>query len=143
MTSVVFVNPFWHSFRGMIRVLAAIVAGCLTLLALACGGFTQTEWVLTDEPSGNTVHLEVAIGNSCKSLDRINVYESPTVVNLEAYVRGGDDNCEDILKIERRDVQLAQPLGDRRLEGCDPPGPNLLRGPALQDCRSKNADVGR
>ena len=48
-----------------------------------------------------------------------------------------------LVAIERQDVQLAQPLGDRRLEGCDPPGPNLLRGPALQDCRSKNADVGR
>jgi len=124
----------------MIRILAVSAAGCFAVLALTSGRSTQTDWVLIDNPSDNTLHLEIATGNRCKSLDWIGVYQSPTVVNIEAYVKGINNNSdycgEDILYVERHDVQLDQPLGDRRLEGCDPSSVNYFFRPADQDCRS-------
>jgi len=123
--------------------LAAVLGVGITLLA--CGfldGSSRTDWVLTEEPEGTVLSLHVAIGNSCASLDRIDVDESPRVVNISAYVTTDGSVCDDIqiedliLKTERHNIELAQPLGDRELLGCDPPGRDYLRSPALEDCRS-------
>jgi hypothetical protein len=104
-------------------------------------GSSRAEWVLTEEPVGNVLNVQIAVGNSCMQLDRVNVHESPDVVNVSAYVvTKGSEACNDILQIERRRIELDEPLGDRELVGCDPPGEHYYaRAPELQVCRS----VGR
>lgn len=139
-----------HGFRHKARIrfitslrlltIGLVVVLGLAVIALTCGilgGSARTEWVLTQPPEGKVLFLEVAIGNSCKSLDRISVHESPRVVNISAYVAtDGSNFCDDIQQLERHEIQLGQPLGDRTLLECDPHGRNHYRTPALQDCRS-------
>jgi hypothetical protein len=107
------------------------------IIFLGCGESSLTDWVLTQEPEGTVLFLEVAIGDSCQSLDRIDVDESPGVVNISAYVANDGSNCEDILQIEHHEIELDQPLADRELRGCDPPGPEYFARPPIHpDCRT-------
>ena len=110
---------------------AALVAGCGS-------SSTQTDWVLREEPAGTTLQIDVAIGNSCNFFDRIEIDETQERVNVASFStfsQGGGDGCDDLLKIEQHEIQLDQPLGERRLDGCHPPGPNVLSRD-VQDCRT-------
>jgi len=118
--------------------LAGVVFAVLVVLAvlLSASGPSRTEWVLTQDPDGDTLHLDVVIGNGCKSLNRIDVAEIERRVMISAYVDTHGANCVDILNIEQHEVRLAAPVGDRELMGCDPPVRYSERGPGLVDCRS-------
>ena len=116
--------------------LIATLAGCRFLYSSA-----PTDWVLAEEPKGNRLSLDIAIGDSCTSLDQIGVYESPTEVNIQAFVdrqgaRQGASGCNSILKTERHEIDLARPLGARDLRGCDASGNKHLLRDALKDCHS-------
>lgn len=120
-----------------VGLVAVLGLGSLLLASGFFSGSSRTDWILTREPEGNVLSLQVAIGNSCASLDRINVHESPRVVNITSYVTiEGSVICDAILNTERREIELAEPLGDRELLGCDPPGRDYVRGSAPSDCRS-------
>ena len=107
---------------------AAILAGCGS-------DSSQTDWVLREEPAGNTLLVDVAIGNSCYFFHRIEVDETQERVIIESFSKGGGPDCADLLKIEQHEIQLDQPLGERKLDGCHPPGPNVLSRD-VQDCRT-------
>jgi hypothetical protein len=111
----------------------------LAVIALTCGilgASARAEWVLTQEPEGKVLSLDVYVGNSCKSFDRVDVDESPEVVNISAYIDTHCSGGDGILQMSRHEIELADPLGDRLLLGCTPHGRNRFRNPALQNCRS-------
>lgn len=103
--------------------LAAI--GTLVVVAVGCSGggshAALADWRLTAPPEGTTLHLLVAVGNSCSSFERIEVSELKKIVRVDAYIaeaRAGSD-CDDLLKMERAEAELEAPIGDRELIGCD------------------------
>ncbi len=113
------------SSHGVLRIGSVISAFACFVLIAGCGSdSTQTDWVLREEPAGNTLHLSVAIGGSCDSFDDLDVTESPELVKIQAYYQeSGSSSCTAELRWEEHEVELDRPLGERRLEGCDSPRP--------------------
>lgn len=120
----------------MIRIVVALTGVVFGAVLLSACGSSQSEWVLTDDPDGDVLQIEVLIGNGCWFLNRIDVDENAFTVKISAWVDSRGSDCDDIQKLEYHEVRLAEPLGTRELLGCDPPGRNELRGPGLVDCRS-------
>lgn len=111
------------------------------LLAALRQSITPTDWELAAEPSGTTVSIKVAIGSSsCWSLEPVEVSETHDVVTLGAFSRmiaQPGQACTEELRIVPVDVQLSEPLGDRRLEGCNGSSASYLSPPSPGlDCRS-------
>lgn len=108
----------------MLRFLAPLIA--LLTLAVACGGadVTAVPWRLSAPPDGTTLEIRVAVGNGCNSIDSVKVDEFSDFVRVTAYSRfndpGPNGGCDDLLKIDPYTVHIKEPLGNRRLEGCDP-----------------------
>jgi len=127
------------SSHGVLRIGSVISALACFVLIAGCGSdSSQTDWVLREEPAGNSLLIDVAIGNSCNFFDRIDVHETQKRVEIESFSTfslSGGDGCADLLKVEQDEIQLDEPLGDRKLEGCHPPGPNVLSRD-VQDCRT-------
>jgi hypothetical protein len=112
------------SSHRVLRVGSVISAFSYFVLIAGCGSdSSQTDWVLTEEPDGNTLHLNVAIGGSCDAFDDLDVNESPELINIQAYYQESGSGCTDDLRWEEHEVKLDRPLGERRLEGCDSPRP--------------------
>ncbi len=124
--------------RSMIWIVLVVLAGVFfgLLISVSGRGSSQSDWVLTQDPDGDILYFDVGIGDGCAFLDRIDVDETGWGVKISAYVDTRGSSCPAILKIEPHEVRLAEPLGTRELLGCDPPGRNLVRGPARVDCRS-------
>jgi hypothetical protein len=80
-------------------------------------------WTLTSPPVGDTLSISVEIGD-CDDFDRIDTSEDAAAVAVHAYAHakpGLDENapCTLALRLYPVTVQLAAPLGDRTLLGCD------------------------
>jgi hypothetical protein len=116
-----------------------VLAAIASALLAGCGSdSTQTDWVLREEPDGDTLLVDVAVGNSCNYFDRIDVDENDDQVIIKSYSSFSlsvGDGCDDLLKVERHTVQLDQPLADRKLDGCHTSGSNVLSRD-VEDCRT-------
>lgn len=97
----------------------------ITLLISACAGGSvdRTAWRLSEPPNGRSLELLIFSGHSsCLTYDRVEAEETEDSVLIRAYVHyNGDDGCTDDFVTERVKVQLDQPLGDRKLDGCAGP----------------------
>lgn len=81
----------------------------------------RTDWMLEASPTGRVLPVLVQIGgSSCNSFREIRVTETPSEVAIEAYVnhRTNLRECTADLRMQREPVQLAGPVGERRLVGC-------------------------
>lgn len=124
------------SSHAVLRIGSVISTFACFVLIAGCGSdSSRTNWVLREEPAGNSLHIEVAIGNSCNFFDRIDVDETQELVTIEAYSKGSGDDCDALLKTEQHEIQLDKVLGDRNLEGCHTSGPNQLSR-EVDDCRT-------
>lgn len=106
------------SFRRAI-VLVGLAAA---FLLSGCWGWgvERTSWQLTEPPSGTELHIGVWVGG-CDSFDTMTVRETEEDVSLQGYIGNDTEtNCDDILRFDRKTVQLREPLGDRPLLGCNP-----------------------
>jgi hypothetical protein len=114
-------------------VLAALVVA--TMLLTACGPFGPERWREVPTPwaidsiDGATLTLQVQVGSStCDRNPRIaEVEEQDAFVRISA-VRETLTNpraCTMDLGFATMVVELAEPLGDRALEGCWPDGRDL------------------
>jgi hypothetical protein len=91
-------------------------------------------WSLTSAPIGNTLSISVGTG-ACDDFDRVDTSEDEHTVTVHAYTHakpGLDENAPCILVLIPYPVtvQLAAPLGDRTLVGCD-----VRAAQAPIDCR--------
>ena len=79
-------------------------------------------WQLLEAPTGTTLQLDVAVGNSCDSFERVDVEETEDAVTIRSYSRQTLDGggCDDLMLHEQLSVELEEPLGDRDLLGCAP-----------------------
>jgi hypothetical protein len=79
-------------------------------------------WQLLEAPTNKTLKLDVAVGNSCDSFERVDVEETEDVVTIRSYSRQTLDGggCDDLLIHEQVSVELEEPLGNRDLLGCAP-----------------------
>lgn len=117
---------------------AALVT--VAVLAVGCSkpDSLQAEWALTEPPQGTALEVMVNTGNTCTEYDRVDVDETADQVHLRAFVRDtGDSGCGDVLQVEQMTVELAQPLGGRRLSGCADESIEVdgLRRGSDSDCR--------
>lgn len=80
----------------------------------------RTAWRLTAPPEARSLKLVVFSGHSsCLTYDHVETEESTDSVDVHAYVSyNGDEACTDDFVLERVQVQLKQPLGNRKLKGC-------------------------
>lgn len=90
-----------------------------------CGGDShdeQVRWRLTGQPNGTAVELPAEFGgSSCSEFERWTVEESGSTVEVRAFAKFSDaPDCTADQVFEPHTVRLADPLGDRRLAGCDP-----------------------
>lgn len=109
----------------------------VTLLAGCSGGILPTRWSETTaswrleaEPDGQVLLVRAEFGgSSCTRFVRWDVDESDDVVEIEAVVSRSDAReCTADLVLERAQLTLDAPLGDRVLRGCEPTG-------GVGDCR--------
>jgi hypothetical protein len=110
------------SYKRKVRYFLPLFA--VLLAAVSCGGedIEPAEWRLSEPPSGTTLKIQVAVGNGCNSIDSVKVDEFDDFVRVTAYSRYDEPpngGCDDLLKIDPYEVHLQEPVGDRRLEGCD------------------------
>lgn len=94
-------------------------------MAAACGGGGSdrpVKWALTAEPDGSTVRVRAEFGgSSCTDFNEWQVEETSTEVEVTAVVTfSGAGDCTADGVTESYTVGLADPLGNRRLVGCDP-----------------------
>lgn len=101
--------------------LAAVLLAALAVVACSDDDIEPAEWRLSEPPAGTTLHIRVAVGNGCNSIDSVKVDEFEDFVRVTAYSRFDEEGggCDDLLKIDPYEVHLQMPLGNRRLEGCD------------------------
>jgi len=95
------------------------------LLVSGCGSGDKVErvhaaWSLRAAPTDDQLPITVHIGSgSCNKFDGLLVTESATEVSVEAFVNHRERKyctLEDGMRFEI--IQLASPLGTRRLVGC-------------------------
>jgi hypothetical protein len=84
---------------------------------------------------GKTLFLEIPIGglaSGCNGFDHVEVMENPRAVNVLTFawsnVRDRVANCSADLGLVPASVELQEPLGERRLEGCMAAVPGLRSG---------------
>ena len=105
------------------------------------GGTLQSDWWLSEIPSGNEVPVVVyTASSSCNDFDRVEVDETADEVTIRAYVDfTGDTDCTADYTWHPAPVELDAPLGTRVLRGCTAPEDGL-RAADLQhddvDCRT-------
>lgn len=100
-------------------------AALLGAVLAGCGGSPHDEaieWRLAGEPQGSTVEVTAYFGgSSCTDFKEWTVDESSTEVEVRAIVTfSGAGDCTADMVGETKTVRLAEPLGSRRLAGCDP-----------------------
>jgi hypothetical protein len=110
-------------------VLVARKAVCLAVvLSTAAGvgacssGPESTNWALVKAPDGAVLTLAVALGSSsCHRFVGFDVTESSDEVRVVAKFDrdSGGKACTSDLSTTSEEVRLAEPLGERRLTGCD------------------------
>jgi hypothetical protein len=103
-------------------------AAVLLVLLVGCGDQPHDEevvWHLTSEPQRSMLEVSAVFGgSSCTDFEGWRVDESSTVVEVRAIVTfSGDEVCTADLDSEPHTIRLDEPLGNRRLAGCDPDDP--------------------
>ena len=111
------------------QVVAALLVLALTGAGCGDGGGggerVDAPWFVVGTRRADVLILDVGIGSSsCNDLHGFEAIESEDSVEIHAYVtvdEGGDCTADyDVLTI---DLQLDDPLGQRRIVGCRPEGP--------------------
>ena len=131
------------SVRPHPDVVPPFLLGCAALAAsfgllLGCGGPRAAAWVVQAPvgPNATFVPVTVFVGSSsCNRIDSVEVDETEGTVSITAKVRrssGGDGGCTADMSAVAVAVDLNEPLGQRRLDGCGTP-PGYLGG--RRDCR--------
>lgn len=124
----------------MYRYLALLLP--VAALSTACGSSELTSWQLADEPASSDTTLDVVVMvGGCDEFARFDVRETEeSTVTVSAYVNdGAKTNCDDVINLEERTVELRRPLGERVLEGCNPQSAlygAFDRSASNDDCRS-------
>lgn len=81
----------------------------------------RVRWELTAVPDGALLKLRAVFGgSSCTEFDEWKVDESDTQVDVGASALFESEDCTADEVFEPHSVVLNEPLGDRRLVGCDP-----------------------
>ena len=96
-------------------VVAALLAGC--------GGPRDqvTDWKLATVPTASDTQVSIKVfipGSSCRKYDRVEVTENPEQVVLQAHMIWTPGDCTGDIRSDPVTVELAAPLGERRLLGC-------------------------
>lgn len=96
----------------------------LSLLA-ACGRSTHAvPWQLTGAADGLDLPLVADFGGStCDPVLKWKVSETAAEVHIRAFVESGIGGCSADSLQEEGSVHLDEPLGARRLTGCEPDNP--------------------
>ncbi len=82
----------------------------------------EVMWRLASEPQGSELEVRAEFGSSglCRTFKKWAVDESSSEVWVQAIVtQSSTEECTDDLVMERRTIRLEEPLGTRRLTGCD------------------------
>lgn len=90
---------------------------CLSVLT-ACGSSEQVlppEQVRLSTEDGDSTVRSAFLVNTCGEPERLEVRESPTVVEVRTIVRMERGDCEDISIPAHDTAELDQPLGERQL----------------------------
>lgn len=107
------------------RLRAGWVVMPLAMLAVtSCTTWSSelARWELTEEPTGDTVHVQAVYGgSSCTRFEEWQVQESESAVTVEAVIeRSNASDCTANEVYESASLQLSEELDDRRLTGCLP-----------------------
>ena len=101
----------------------------MVVALVGCGGDERTEQVpwtrMPDPPGSQSTELEWRVeavfgGSSCSELAGWDVSETQTEVVIVATATFEDGDCTDDQVREPHVVVLEEPLGTRRLVGCEP-----------------------
>ncbi len=105
------------------------------VLVTACSGLQPTSWRLTAQQSGSELHILVVM-SPCDDFDSTSVAETLSTVRVSAFIRQGvRSTCVAAIIPEPETVRLAEPLGNRTLQGCNPPA-SVYQSPDISntDC---------
>lgn len=113
----------------------------LLLLVTACSSGTRTSWQLTAAPADGDVSLQAVVPvGGCDDFDRFEVKETNDSVIVGAYVlQNVRSTCNLSIGKQKETITLSRPLGNRRLQSCNPPSPlygNIFGNLSDDDCRS-------
>jgi hypothetical protein len=112
---------------AVVAAVIVVVIGAVVWMLMGSTAHAPTvqaaNWTLTSRPAGNTLSISVGTG-ACDDFDRVDTSEDQQTVTVHAYTHakpGLDENAPCILVLIAYPVtvQLAAPLGDRTLLGCD------------------------
>lgn len=112
----------------LVSVCLAVAIFYLALLFSSCSQIKLTSWELRTQQSGTELHILVARG-ACDDFDSTFVRETHSTVTVSAFIRQGlRSSCVDSIVLEPETVRLNEPLGNRNLLGCNPPGSISISG---------------
>ena len=123
----------------------------VTGLVAGCGGprVQVTDWELAVMPVASDTQISIYVfipGSSCRKYQRVEVEEDPDRVVLQARMIWTPGDCTDDIRWDRVTVQLAAPLGERRLLGCAGGGDAQrfwdVDPDQVTDCRDLSPDGG-
>lgn len=102
------------------------LAGAALVVLAGCGNSTvdsEAVWRLTSAPQENTLEVRAEY-SGCADFKEWKVEESNSEVEVRAVVKYPKEvSCDADQVFERHSILLADPLGTRRLTGCDPYDP--------------------
>ncbi len=107
------------------RLVVALLSLGAVVLTAGCGGPSDeaVEWTVIEKPDATTYQLRARFGgSSCTDFKEWQVEQTDEHVKVSAIVTfSGEADCTADEVFEPYTLRLSEPLGNRKLVGCDPP----------------------